>query len=144
MTGQGAKVDTTEWRVVPREVGERWWAVFQLAFREHRGIRLDVACPHCGTAALHQFYIRHRMADPAALAKRPLWMQERAARLIDAADGVEWCAHCRIYNHVVDKSAPPWWPDAVAEIERGYNGRVEHVFDVVAAYLAEHGDVRSV
>jgi hypothetical protein len=69
-------------------------------------------------------------------------MQERAARNVDAADGVEWCAHCHIYSHIKDKSAPPWWPDTVAGVERGSDHRpVEDIIGAVTVYLAEHGDV---
>jgi hypothetical protein len=134
-------VDTTEWHVVPREVLEQWDVVFNAAYREHHGIRLDAACPNCGTVALRQFYIRHLRVDPASFTNEPAWMRERAARNVDGADGLEWCAHCHIYDHIKDKSAPPWWPDTVAGVERGDGYTAEGVMGAVMAYLAEHGDV---
>ncbi|MFD9733275.1 hypothetical protein [Umezawaea sp. NPDC059074] len=133
-------MDTAKWCVVPSGVSEQWGTVFLAAFRECRGIRLGEACPHCGIVALRQFYIRHQFVDPESLSGEPAWMRERVARLVDAADGLEWCANCRIYDDIKDKSAPSWWPDSVAGVERGSAYEVEGVIDVVTVYLAEHGD----
>ncbi|GAA3465361.1 hypothetical protein ACFFSW_17430 [Saccharothrix longispora] len=126
------------WRVVPHRLGASWSKAFRRA-REQPSIRVDVACPDCGVTALRQFYVRHRKADPAELATAPQWLQDRARRNANAADGVEWCAHCRLFDHVKDKSAPPWWPESTAGVEPG-TGDVHRIIGVVTAYLSAHGD----
>ncbi len=127
------------WRVVPRRLGESWSRAFHRAW-EQPSIRVDIACPNCGVRALRQFYIRHRRATPAELAAAPQWLQDKIRRNVNPADGVEWCAHCHLFNHVRDKSAPPWWPESVAGVEPG-DSDAERIMDIVTAYLAEHDDL---
>ncbi|WP_033443249.1 hypothetical protein [Saccharothrix sp. NRRL B-16314] len=129
----------SRWQVVPRRFGESWSQAFHRAW-EQPSIRVDSPCPNCGVTALRQFYVRHRRADPAELAAAPQWLQDKARRNVNPADGVEWCAHCHLFDHVMDKSAPPWWPESVAGVEAGDN-RVKRIIDTVTAYLAEHGDL---
>ncbi|WP_158852932.1 hypothetical protein [Saccharothrix deserti] len=125
------------WWVVPRELGRQWSEVFRHAWNQP-SIRVEAPYPNCGVRALHQFYVRHRRADPAKLAQAPQWLQEKARRYVNGADGLEWCAHCRVYNHIMDKSVPPWWPESVEGIGRG---APEYVMEAVTAHVVAHGDL---
>ncbi|GAA0209137.1 hypothetical protein GCM10010492_03530 [Saccharothrix mutabilis subsp. mutabilis] len=130
----------TKWRVMPSGASEAWTRLFGRAWHEP-GIRVDAACPNCGQRGLHQFYIRHEAVSEVDREVASEWLRERIRKAENAADGVEWCQQCRIFDHVQDKAAPPWWPLAVAEIKVSPKSAPEHVIDSVALFLAEHEDL---
>ncbi|MCC8251599.1 hypothetical protein [Saccharothrix luteola] len=134
-------MSTSKWRVVPSDLVAQWLEVFDAAWSQS-SVRVGGVCPNCHERALHHFYIRHKMLNEWQSSSTFEGEREGVHRQKDAADSIEWCAHCNIYNYVKDQGAPPRWPETFVGVENGGNHTVASVIDAVMNHIVKYGDFR--